>query len=103
MNALDKKRYALPYSTLLRPEAESLGEKGMIIRLLPLVCPHKIGPDRHMEPRCRVALNRKKIHSDSKKIAFNRENRCFSLPLTIRILLPLTLGIYPLRRTAPSL
>src|SRR5258706_11044333 len=26
------------------------------------------------------------------KLAFNRENRCFSLPLTIGTLLPLTLG-----------
>jgi hypothetical protein len=29
-----------------RPEAESLGEKGMIIRLLPLVRPNKVGPGR---------------------------------------------------------
>ena len=32
-------------------------------------------------------------------MAFNRENRCFSLPLTIRILLPLTLGIHSLYGT----
>jgi hypothetical protein len=37
------------------------------------------------------------------KFAFNRENRCFSLPLTIRILLPLTLGIYPLPELRPGL
>ena len=50
--------------------------------------------------KCRIALNCKKIHSEGKN-AFNRENRCFSLPLTIRILLPLTLGIHSLYRTAP--
>jgi hypothetical protein len=50
--------------------------------------------------KCRIALNCKKIHSEGKN-AFHRENRCFSLPLTIRILLPLTLGIHSLYRTAP--
>jgi hypothetical protein len=35
------------------------------------------------------------------EIAFDRRNHRFSLPLTIRILLPLALGIHPLHRTAP--